>query len=267
MDRRGNPVPKPAPSELAEHLTSVEHSLQQKGPNEDEGGNPVPKPAPSELAEHLTSVEHSLRSKYLNEDEGGDPVLKPAPSGLAERSTSVENSPGPRYPMPDDKSGRRLCFYDSRTVSNLLVDFRANGGGNPVPKPAPSELAENLTSVENSLRPLQAGPMEHPSGTPRRVVRVSDNQPVSEPGQSGNQKVSRHRNTTRRDEGSANQPVSELGRSDNQTVRQLAGVGAKCQMLAPSGDCTTAEGKLTESLSRHPLLCHELSRSHDSRRT
>ena len=127
------------------------------------GGDPVPKPTPSELTEHLTSVEHSLRSKYQNEDDGGDPVPKPAPSVLAERSTSVEHSPGPRYPMPDDKSGRRVCFYDSQ-------DFRADRGGNPVPKPAPSELAEHSTSVENSLRPLQAGPMEHPSDMPRRVV-------------------------------------------------------------------------------------------------
>ena len=106
------------------------------------GGNPVPKPAPSKLAEHLTSVEHSFRPKYPNEDEGGDPVPKPAPSELAQHSTSVEHSPGPRYPMPDDKSGRRVCFYDSQTVSDLLVDLRADGGGNPVPKPAPSELGK-----------------------------------------------------------------------------------------------------------------------------
>ena len=219
MERGGNPVPKPAPSELAEHLTSVEHSLWQKDPKENGGGNPVPKPAPSELAEHLTSVEHSLRSKYPIEDEGGDPVPKPAPSGLAERSTSVENSPGPIYPMPDDKPGRRVCFYDSQTVSKLLVDFGADGGGNPVPKPAQSELAQNSTSVENSLRPLQAGPMEHPSDTPRRVVRVSDNQPVSEPRQSENQKIRK-------------QPVSELSVRGRHHRKQ------------------------TESLGRHPLLCH-----------
>ena len=93
MDGGGNPVPKPAPSELGEHLTSVEHSLRQKDPNENGGGNPVPKPKLSELAEHLTSVEHILRSKYPIEDEGGDPVPKAAPSGFAERSTSVENNP------------------------------------------------------------------------------------------------------------------------------------------------------------------------------
>ena len=101
MDRRGNPVPKPVPLELAEHLTSVEHTLRQNSPNENEGGNLVPNSAPPELAEHLTSVEHSPQSKYTNEDKGG----VPAPSGLAERSTSVENSPRPRYPKPDDKSG------------------------------------------------------------------------------------------------------------------------------------------------------------------
>ena len=65
-----------------------------------------------------------------------------APSELAQHSTSVEHSPGPRYPMPDDKSGRRVCFYDSQTVSDLLVDLRADRGGNPVPKPAPSELGK-----------------------------------------------------------------------------------------------------------------------------
>ena len=213
----------------------------------------MPKPAPSELAEHLTSVEHSLRSKYPNEDEGGDPVLKSALSGLAERSTSVENSPGPRYPMPDDKSGRRVCFYDSRTVSNLLVDFGADGGGNPVPKPAPSELADNSTLVENSLQPLQAGPMEHPSDTPRRVVRVSDNQPVSEPRQSDNQEMRK-------------QPASELGQSDNQTVSQCQSSVSEAGTI---GDCATAgqRGRLLPSLGRHPLLCHESSRGHDSRRT
>ena len=169
MDGGGNPVPKPAPSELAEHLTSVENSLRPKYPNEDGGGNPVPKPAPSELAEHLTSVAHSLRPKYPNKDKGGDPVPKPA---------SVEHSPGPRYTMPDDKSGRRVCFYDSQTVSDLLVDFRADGGGNPVPKPAPLELAEHSTSVENSLRLLQAGPMEHLTDTPHTPIGSADRSAV-----------------------------------------------------------------------------------------
>ena len=57
------------------------------------GGNPMPKPAPSELAEHSTSVEHSLRPGYL---------------------------------MPDTPS-RRVCFYDSQTVSDLLVEYMADG--------------------------------------------------------------------------------------------------------------------------------------------
>ena len=55
------------------------------------------------------------------------------------------------------------------------------GGGDPVPSRAPSELAEHSTSVEHSLRLLQPELSEQPAGTPREVVRFSDNQPVSEP--------------------------------------------------------------------------------------
>ena len=196
-DQSGDPWPNGTPRRQVNVCGSQTVPDILVDANMDRGGNPVLKPAPSELAEHLTSVEHSLWQKDPKENEGGNPVPKSAPSGLAERSTSVENSPGPIYPMPDDKSGRRVCFYDSQTVSKLLVDFGADGGGNPVPKPAPSELAENLTLVENRFRSLQAGQMEHPSDTPRRVVRVSDNQPVSEPRQSENQEI-------------RNQPVSEL---------------------------------------------------------
>ena len=50
-----------------------------------------------------------------------------------------------------------------------------------MPRPAPSELADHSTSVEHSLRPLQLESSEYPAGTPRGVVGVSDNQPVSEP--------------------------------------------------------------------------------------
>ena len=56
-----------------------------------------------------------------------------------------------------------------------------DGRGDPVPRPAPSELAEHSTSVEHSPRPLQPEPSEHPASTPRGVVGFSDNQPVSEP--------------------------------------------------------------------------------------
>ena len=72
-----------------------------------------------------------------------------------------------------------MCFYDSQTVSDLLVDSKAGRGGNPVPRPAPSELAEHSTSVEHSLR--QPEPSEHPTDTPRRMMGASDNQQVSEP--------------------------------------------------------------------------------------
>ena len=150
-------------------------------------------------------------------------------------------------------------------MSNLLVDFRADGGGNPVPKPAPSELAEHSTSVENSLRPLQAGPMEHPSDTPRRVVKVSDNQPVSEPRQSDNHEIRKSasirtpRGVMR---GSANQPVSELGRSDNQTISQCQSSVSEAGNIE---DCATAEveGKIIAANRRSPSAatrCSAMSR-------
>ena len=52
-----------------------------------------------------------------------------------------------------------------------------------MPKPAPSELAEHLTSVGHSVRQLKPEPSEHPApdSTPHGVVGFSDNQPVSEP--------------------------------------------------------------------------------------
>ena len=50
-----------------------------------------------------------------------------------------------------------------------------------MPRSAPLELAEHLTPVEHSLRPLQPEPSEHPTDMPRGVVGDSDNQPVSEP--------------------------------------------------------------------------------------
>ena len=99
---------------------------------------------------------------------------RPAPSELAEHSTSVEHSLRPGYPMPDDTPSRTVCFYDSQTVSDLLVNSKADGGGNPVPRPAPSELAEHSTSVEQSLRLLQPQPSEPPTDTPIEDRRYLD---------------------------------------------------------------------------------------------
>ena len=66
-------------------------------------------------------------------------------------------------------------------MSDPLVHSNTDGSGDPVPMPAPSELAEHSTSVEHSVRPSQPEPSEHPASTPREVVGFSDNQPVSEP--------------------------------------------------------------------------------------
>ena len=89
------------------------------------------------------------------------------------------------YPVSDDTPRRKLGFYDNQTVSDRLVDLNTDEGGDPVPRPAPSELAEHSASVEHSLRPLQPESSEYPAGTPRGVVGVSDNQPVSEPTEQG----------------------------------------------------------------------------------
>ena len=148
-----------------------------------------------------------------------------------------------------------------------------------MPKPAPSELAEQSTSVENSLRPLQAGPMEHPIRYATRGGGGSDNQPVSEARQSDNQEIRKSasvrapRGVVR---GSTNQPVSELGRSDNQTVSQCQNsvseastVERLCDSRGRGEDCCR---KQMESLSRHRCSATSCSatspsRSHDSRRT
>ena len=165
----------------------------------------------------------------------------PAPSELAEHSTPVEHIPWPGYPMPDDIPGRRVCVYDSQTVSDLLVDSRADGGGNPVPKPAPSGLAEHSTSVERSLRPLQAESIEHLTDTPRGVVGVSDNQPVSELRKSEYQKISQCQNTTRRGGGFRKSPsvrTHMIRQSDNQTVSQCQKPVSEAGTI---GYCGTAE--------------------------
>ena len=166
-------MPQPAPSVLAEHSTSVEHSLRP--------GYPMPDYTPSRT---VCFYDCQIVSDLLvnsKADGGSNPVPRPAPSELAEHSTSVEHSLRPGYPRPDDTPSRTVCLYDRQTVSDLLVNLKADGGGNPVLRPAPSELAEHLTSVEQSLRPLQPEPSEHPTDAPHGVVGASDNQPVTEP--------------------------------------------------------------------------------------
>ena len=116
-------------------------------------------------------------------------VTSPAPLGHSVMKLHLDSQPS-RNKLKPDQSGclvtddtpcRKVGFYDNQTVSDLLVDSNMYGGGDPVPRRAPSELAEHSTSVEHSLRLLQPEPSEHPAGTPRGVVGFSDNQPVSEP--------------------------------------------------------------------------------------
>ena len=166
-------------------------------------------------------------------DGSGDPVPRPAPSELAEHSTSVEHSLRPEYPVPDDTPSRTVCFDDSQTVSDLLVDSNADGGGDPVPRPAPSELAEHSMSVELSLRPLQPESSEHPTGTPRGVVEASDNHPVSEP--------------------------TEQSRTGGNLVLKPA----PSEIVEQPRSERDYRRERTQCLGRYLLLCRELSRSHD----
>ena len=168
-------VTSPAPSGhsvMQLHLHS-QHSRNKLKP--DQSGYPVPDDTPRRKVGFYDNQTVSDLLVDSNMDGSGDPVPKPAPSELAEHSTLVEHSLRPGYPVPDDTPRIKVGFYDNQTVSDLLVDADTDGGGDPVPRSAPSELAEHLTSVEHSLRPLQPESSEHPAGTPRRVVRVSDN--------------------------------------------------------------------------------------------
>ena len=98
-------------------------------------------------------------------------MQKLAPLEVAEHSTSVEHSLCPGYPMPDYTPSRRVCFYDSQTVSD--------GGNNPV-QTTPSELAEHSTSREVSSQPSQPEMSDPRTEIRRGVVGDSVNQPGSE---------------------------------------------------------------------------------------
>ena len=62
------------------------------------------------------------------------------------------------------------------------MDSNTDRSSDPVPMPAPSELAEHSTSVGHNFRHFKLEPSEHPvlGGAPRGMVRFSYNQSVSE---------------------------------------------------------------------------------------
>ena len=99
---------------------------------------------------------HSVMKVHLDSRSGRN-ELKP------ERS---------EHPVPDDTPCRVVGFYDNQTVSDPLEHSRTGGSGDPVLMPAPSELAEHLTSVGHSVRQLKLEPSEHPApdSAPRGVV-------------------------------------------------------------------------------------------------
>ena len=179
-------------------------------------------------------------------------VTSPAPLGHSVMKLHLDSQPSRNKlkpdrsgcPVPDDTPRRKVGFYDNQTVSDLLVDSNTDGSGDPVPRPAPSELAEHSTSVEHSLRPLQPEPSEHPAGTPRGVVGFSDNQLVFWNLRNNRRQVitwcqSRHRRSLQSSRGRMD---THCGERDYRRER-------------------------TQCLVRYLLLYRESPRSHDSWKT
>ena len=110
---------------------------------------------------------HSVLKVHLDSRHGRN-ELKPEPS---------------EHPVHDSTPRRVVGFDDNQTVSDPLEHSRIGTSDDPVPKPAPLELAEHSTSVGHSGRQLKPEPSEHPvpDSTPHGVVGFSDNQTVSEP--------------------------------------------------------------------------------------
>ena len=228
-------VTSPAPLRHSVMQLHLDNQPSRNKLKPDQSGYPVPDDTPCRQVGFSGNQTVPDFLVDVNVDVGGNPVPKPAPSELAEHSMSVEHSLRPGYPMPDDTPSRRVCFYDSQTVSYLLVESKVDGGGNPVPT-APSELAEHSTSVEDSLRPLKPEPSEHPTNLTRGVVGASENQPVSEP--------------------------TEQSRTDDNLMLKPAPSETAEQLRSRERFCQ----KQTQCLGRHPLLCRKLSWSHDSQR-
>ena len=115
-------------------------------------------------------------------------VTGPEPLGHSVMKVHLDSRPGrnewkperSEHPVPDSKPHRVVDLYDNQTVSDPLEHSKTGRSDDPVPKPAPSELAEHSTSVGHRVRQLK---LEHPApdSKPRGVVGFSDNQPVSEP--------------------------------------------------------------------------------------
>ena len=111
-------------------------------------------------------------------------VTDPEPLGYSVMKVHLDSRPGrnewkperSEHPVPDSTPRRVVGFYDNEHSKTRRSEV-------PVPKPAPSELAEHSTSVGHRVRQLKPEPSEHPApdSKPRGVVGFSDNQPVSEP--------------------------------------------------------------------------------------
>ena len=92
-------------------------------------------------------------------------VTNPEPLGHSATLVHLDSRPGsivnelkpegPEHPAPEDTPSRIVGFYDDQTVSDQLVDSNTDRSSDPVPTPAPSELAEHSTSVGHNFRQCQ----------------------------------------------------------------------------------------------------------------
>ena len=97
-------------------------------------------------------------------------VTDPKPLGHSVTLVHLDSRPGrrelkpewPEHPVADDTPSRIVRFYDNQTVSDQLVYSNTDGSDDPVPMPAPSELAKHSTSVGHNFRHCKPKSSEHP---------------------------------------------------------------------------------------------------------
>ena len=102
-----------------------------------------------------------LEHAVPEEDQTSRPmevVTGPEPLGHSVMKVHLDSRPGrnelkperSEHPVPDNTPRRVVGVYDNQTVSDPLEHLRTGMSDDPVPKPAPSELAEHSTSVGHS---------------------------------------------------------------------------------------------------------------------
>ena len=133
-------------------------------------------------------VEHLVPAKNQTSRPMED-VTNPEPLGHSVTLVHLDSRPGrrvnelkpegPEHPTPEDTPSRIVRLYDNQAVSDQLVDSNTDRSSDPVPMPAPSELAEHSTSVGHNFRRCKPELSGHPVPGGARTS-FSDNQTVSD---------------------------------------------------------------------------------------